>query len=94
MLKDKDVNAVIEPLKSVIDHWFIAGLDGSRGMSGELLAEKVKAIVGDNNTSMHHSVEQAYQQAMKGSELDDRVLIFGSFHTVEAVMRLIPEVFN
>lgn len=94
MLKDKDVSSVIEPLKNVIDHWYVAGLDGSRGMNGEDLAANVQAIVGKKNVSKYTSVEQAYEQVMAQTESDDRVLIFGSFHTVEAVMRLNPEVFN
>lgn len=94
MLKDKDVNAVIEPLKSTIDQWYIAGLDGSRGLSGDDLTNKIKTIVGEDKTSSHTLVEQAYQHAMHESKPNDRVLIFGSFHTVEAVMRLIPEYFS
>jgi len=94
MLKDKDVNAVIEPLKDVIDKWYLAGINGNRGMTATDLAEKVNTIVAKNKTTQHSSIEQAYQQAMSGSDINDRVLIFGSFHTVEAVMRLIPEVFN
>jgi dihydrofolate synthase / folylpolyglutamate synthase len=94
MLKDKDVSAVIEPLKSTIDQWYIAGLDGGRGLSGDDLTNKIKAIVGEDKTSSHALVEDAYQQAMLESKPEDRVLIFGSFHTVEAVMRLLPEHFN
>lgn len=94
MLKDKDVRAVIEPLKSTIDQWYIAGLDGSRGLSSDDLTNKIKVIVGKDKTSSHTLVEDAYQQAMLESKPEDRVLIFGSFHTVEAVMRLLPEHFN
>jgi len=94
MLKDKDVKAVIEPLKSTIDQWYIAGLDGSRGLSGDDLSNKIKMIVGEGKTFSHTLVEQAYQHAMLESKPNDRVLIFGSFHTVEAVMRLIPEYFS
>ncbi|OUR72206.1 bifunctional folylpolyglutamate synthase/dihydrofolate synthase [Methylophaga sp. 41_12_T18] len=91
MLKDKDIDAVIAPLKSVINKWYIAGLDGSRGMTAAALTEKVATIVGSQKTINCLTVKQAYQQAMVDSEQDDRVLIFGSFHTVEAAMRLIPE---
>jgi dihydrofolate synthase / folylpolyglutamate synthase len=94
MLKDKDVSAVIEPLKTTIDQWYIAGLDGSRGLSSDDLTNKIKAIVGEDKTFSHALVEEAYQHAMLESKPDDRVLIFGSFHTVEAVMRLIPEYFS
>lgn len=94
MLKDKDVDAVIEPLKGLVDTWYLAGLGGSRGMNARELTEKVKVIVGASKIISYDSVEEAYQQAMETSEQDDRVLVFGSFHTVEAVMRLIPEVFN
>ena len=90
MLKDKDVDAVIEALKEVINHWFVAGLEGTdRGMNDEIIAEKVQAIVGKDNVFAQASVEDAYNQAMAHAKPDDRVLIFGSFHTVEAIMRLV-----
>ncbi len=89
MLKHKDIDAVIEPLKGVIDCWFVANLNGNRGMNNRIIAEKIRAIVEGNDIFTYESVGRAYKEAMVQAKDDDRVLIFGSFHTVEEVMKLI-----
>lgn len=91
MLKDKDCKAVATALGDVIDHWYVAGLDGQRGMSGEALAQNLSASLPSENLKAHTTVAEAYQAAMSQSAAGDRILIFGSFHTVEAAMLLIPE---
>lgn len=88
MLKDKDVSALSSTLKESIDAWYVAGLQGSRGMTGKDLATQVSESVGDDKVFSHRTVVDAYQQAMESTQKGDRVLVFGSFHTVESVMRL------
>jgi len=91
MLKDKDTNAVASTLNEVIDFWYLAGLDGSRGLSAEDLGERLAPIVGDKKVGCYQHVSDAYHAAMATAAAGDRILIFGSFHTVEAAMRLMPE---
>tara|TARA_R110001583_G_scaffold41891_1_gene133158 strand:- start:57126 stop:58394 length:1269 start_codon:yes stop_codon:yes gene_type:complete len=86
MLKDKDVAAVASILKPVIDLWYVAGLEGSRGMTSETLAAQLSNIIDKDNIKSFSTVTEAYDQAMIGAEKGDRVLVFGSFHTVEAVL--------
>lgn len=45
MLNDKDVAGVIGKLATRVDHWYCAGLEGPRGLSGEELAEMVRKAV-------------------------------------------------
>lgn len=45
MLNDKDVAGVISKLATRVDHWYCAGLEGARGMSGEALAAMVRDVV-------------------------------------------------
>ncbi|MDH5591986.1 MAG: bifunctional folylpolyglutamate synthase/dihydrofolate synthase, partial [Gammaproteobacteria bacterium] len=87
MLKDKDISAVVSTLKDVIDFWYVAGIDGNRGMSGEQLAIEMTKLI--TNDRIHHfnTVVDAYQQAKRDALFGDRILVFGSFHTVEAVLR-------
>lgn len=91
MLKDKDSHAVASALQDVIDFWFLAGLDGDRGMSSETLADNLSPIVGQTSLACYDEVKEAYEAAMAAASAGDRVLIFGSFHTVEAAMRILPE---
>jgi len=91
MLKDKDCKAVATALHDVIDHWFVAGLDGERGMSGEELAQNLSVLLSAENLDAYDTVAAAYKAAMAAAVTGDRLLIFGSFHTVEAAMLLMPE---
>jgi dihydrofolate synthase/folylpolyglutamate synthase len=91
MLKDKDCDAVAEILNPVIDFWYLAGLEGDRGLSSENISEVLGPIVGDKKLGCYAQVIDAYNAAMNNAVIGDRVLIFGSFHTVEAVMRALPE---
>ena len=91
MLKDKDCQSVIQILQKDITHWFFAGLDGDRGMDAESLAAKAISSSELDNYNCYATVNDAYQHALQKAETDDRILIFGSFHTVEAIMRILPE---
>jgi len=91
MLKDKDVSAVIDVLKSSIDVWYLAGLDGSRGMTVAEMKTKVDHFIAPNQIVSHSDVIDAYHAAMNNANSGDRVLIFGSFHTVEAVVKSMNE---
>ncbi len=91
MLKDKDCQAVAKALNVAVDGWFLAGLDGDRGMSGAELGSQIASVTGADKTHCFETVKQAYEAAMNETVAGDRVLIFGSFHTVEAAMLFLPE---
>jgi len=94
MLQDKDVSAVATALADAIDIWWIAGLDCQRGMSADELADKLKMVISEDKVEQEKDVEQAYRQALSYAKQGDRLLIFGSFHTVEAVMTAAPNLLN
>jgi dihydrofolate synthase/folylpolyglutamate synthase len=89
MLKDKDIDAVVTALKDDITHWFCAGLDTPRGMDCETIFAKLSEELSSDIITMSSSTVEAYQRAMDYAEPGDRVLIFGSFHTVEEVLLFI-----
>lgn len=93
MLADKDVESVVTPLAEHVDFWFLSGLDGSRGMSANELATSVKKCISEQKIQLVDDVESAYQLADSHLSEQDRMIVFGSFHTVEAVMRSKPELF-
>ena len=86
MLKDKDVPGVIAALQSVLTHWFISGLGGARGASAGELAQ---ALAAANVTAVTPcpDVAAAYAQACDMATENDRIVVFGSFYTVAAVMQ-------
>ncbi|MCL4133709.1 UNVERIFIED_CONTAM: hypothetical protein GTU68_026827 [Idotea baltica] len=87
MLKDKKAYDVAKILSPRVDAWYLGGLSLGRGLSGEALAAQVEqGIVDDKPIVAYDSVLEAYNMAMKEAKPGDRILVFGSFHTVAAVM--------
>jgi len=87
MLKDKDIAGVIAALRPRVAHWFIAGLEGPRGAGIEQLAGALAAS-GATAVTQCGDVAAAYTQACDIAAENDRIVVFGSFHTVAAVMEL------
>jgi len=87
MLKDKDITGVVAAVKSRVSYWFIAGLEGPRGAGVEAL-QQVLAGAGVGAVTACDSVAAAYAQACDIATENDRIAVFGSFHTVAAVMQL------
>ena len=86
MLSDKDVEGVAERLRGRVDHWLLAGLDGPRGMPAETLAQRIRQVVGDTDLRLFDSPAEAFSAAREGASEDDRIVVFGSFLTVAAVL--------
>jgi len=88
MLKDKDIPAIIGPLASVVDDWFLASLPSERGLSAASLAEKMSVHVPRNKVSGYNDVASARAAAMGAAQLGDRVVAFGSFLVAGTCIRL------
>jgi dihydrofolate synthase/folylpolyglutamate synthase len=86
MLADKDVAGVLAPLSAVIDDWRVASLDSPRGARAQQLAMQLSAI-GVTALHVHDDVAAACRAAQRSAGAGDRVLVFGSFHTVEQALR-------
>jgi dihydrofolate synthase/folylpolyglutamate synthase len=81
ILADKDASGIAEILDVAIDEWWCASLDGARGRSGEELAKAVRGKVA-TNVRAADSVAAACAAALKAATSQDRIVVFGSFHTV------------
>jgi dihydrofolate synthase/folylpolyglutamate synthase len=89
-LSDKDVAGVVAAFEDRIRHWHLAGLEqaGPRGQSVETLAARLAGTAAADG-ERHADVGQALQAAIAASRPGERVLVFGSFHTVaEALVSL------
>ena len=86
MLSDKDVKAVVDIVRDEFDAWFVGGLDMPRGQSGTELARTL-AEAGVRNVESAETVDEAWQAALSRAGENDRIVVFGSFHTVAAVMQ-------
>jgi dihydrofolate synthase/folylpolyglutamate synthase len=80
MLADKDVEAVLGLLGPAIDDWVAAGTEGPRSLDAASLVARA-ASVGVTMLS-GGPVAEAMQTAAARARDGDRVVVFGSFHTV------------
>lgn len=87
MLSDKDVEGCIAALRGKISRWFLASLEGARGLSAEALAARLQGAAPDASYACHTNPEAAFAAAREVARESDRILVFGSFYTVSAVLR-------
>ncbi len=91
MLGDKDIAGALAALSGKIDVWMLAGLDslaGSRGAPAQALADVVCGSKLGGRVECFGSPQEAFTSAAKLAGENDRILVFGSFYTVAAVMRV------
>jgi len=81
MLGDKDIAGSLREIKMLIDEWVVAPLGVPRAASREQLVQAFQAE-GISAVTYFDSVKQAAEVARKVSQENDRLLVFGSFHTV------------
>ena len=85
VLGDKDAAAMLRALAPEIDLWYFASLPGSRGRDARELAGKLPCeAVG----LAFDSVEAAFEAALGHRSEGEEIVVFGSFVTVERVLRL------
>ena len=88
MLADKDIAAVAATVKAHVHHWYVAGLAGPRGTTPEHMAG-VLSSVGVNVITKSKTVLDACKAARAQASADDKILIFGSFHTIAEAMQAV-----
>ncbi len=87
MLKDKDIAGVVNAVKDRITHWLVATAAGPRGAAAQqLVAELARAGIAAP-VAQFDDVAAAWRAACIIAAENDKILVFGSFLTVAAVMR-------
>ncbi len=87
ILSDKDMPETLRPLLPLVDIWYVATLDLPRGSTAEKMANCLEKLgVPAYDTRLTESVMGAYKQALKEADALDRIVVFGSFHTVSPVL--------
>ena len=92
IMQDKDIDGVIAPLAEVVDHWCVADLPSPRSTDGASLVARLEALPagdakpGERSVTRFADPAQAFANAMSRAGENDRIVVFGSFHTVAGVM--------
>ena len=82
-MRDKDLPGVLAPFVGSVDQWFVTQASADRGATGAELRD-VLAAVGARGVTVSADVAAACASARSAARLGDRVVVFGSFHTVGA----------
>jgi dihydrofolate synthase/folylpolyglutamate synthase len=80
ILGDKDIRGITASLAADVDVWILASLEGPRAVSTQQLAEALPA--GASVLAHATDVAAACRVARAAARPGERVLVFGSFHTV------------
>lgn len=91
MLKNKPTLDTTAQLLPLVDEWFVGGLDHlERGMSSPALLAQLKTQ-GVQSCYNFATIGDALEQAIKACKEPehDRIVVFGSFHTVAAAHELL-----
>ena len=87
MLGDKDLDGVIAAMKPRVDRWHVAPLPGPRGADAAALCNALaRDGVESGNVRVFDDVLSAYRAARDGADEADRIIVFGSFLTVAAIL--------
>ena len=89
-LKDKDIAAMIKQMQPYINHWYVGELSEpkDRVFNRADLQAIFSAQLNDAEFSLFDSVTTAFTDAKQNQVVGTRILVFGSFHTLEAIMKL------
>lgn len=92
-LADKDIAGIVSPLRGHIAHWYLAGLDADspRGLNAATLHARCAVPLGADRCSSASDVAAALAQARTQARPGERLLVFGSFFTVAAALRVLAE---
>ncbi len=90
MLADKAIAESLNVLKPLIDQWWLADLTQTpRGADAVTLQDYLAQS--HTQSQQFNSVELALDQALQQANVEDSILVFGSFHTVAAAKPLLEE---
>jgi dihydrofolate synthase/folylpolyglutamate synthase len=89
-LADKDVQGIVDALHAAVSRWLLAGLGsvGARGQSVDELAARLAGTAAGEG-SRHVNVRAALTAAQQEAGAGDRILVFGSFHTVAEALAVL-----
>lgn len=91
MLSDKDIASVVDILHEAIDEWHVAPIQHPRAASIDYLQSCISQNVPPDNIYVYADLPAALQAGYKKAAKNDKIIVFGSFFTVAAILELTPD---
>ena len=88
-MRDKDLAGMLQRIAPLIDSWHLCELALPRAARAAELAEVVAGLPGAQRAQrhLHAGPAEALRAAWAAADPADRIVVFGSFHTVGGVLR-------
>ncbi len=88
-MADKDLEAMFRKIGLLVDRWYFTDLPIARAETAQGLAARWQAQQPASRVpvSIHASPMEAFAAAVAAANPTDRIVVFGSFHTVGGVLR-------
>lgn len=83
MLGDKDILSTLDEIKNNIDEWYVASINHKRGASLLLLQKTFQQA--EIQANYFQGLAEAYAAVLQKAKSGDRIVIFGSFHTIAEI---------
>jgi dihydrofolate synthase/folylpolyglutamate synthase len=90
-MADKDILSIIEAVAEYFDAWFLGDQPGNARAAGATDIAALLDDTGQNMVSISKNLRQAFRRAQSIADEGDRVVVFGSFYTVAAVLPLLDK---
>ena len=84
---NRDIAAFIQPLKTDIDQWYVAGMLNGLGHSAKDLAGAIRSVMPGAHVYEGSSIAEALDHACHSARQQDSILVLGSFYTVSEARR-------
>lgn len=88
VLSDKDLPAMLPPLQGLVAAWHVAPVASTRSRPAADIVAELHRLDPELPVSAHPSVAAAFEAARGVAGPADRIVVFGSFHTVAEVLAL------
>ncbi len=86
MLSDKDHAGVFAPLAAEVDAWYLGDLPVPRNAGVQRLRQALARVIPGGEAYLFPTMAAAYRHAMADASQGDRIVVFGSFHTVAEIL--------
>ena len=87
VLQDKAIAEMLQNIAKHVSTWYLGSLVSERGAKAQQIANKLQDIDANAHFNCYDTVNEAYDKAISTAKSDERVVVFGSFHTVAEVLK-------
>ena len=86
ILESKDIQQVLLPFIDIVDEWFVSEINDSGAQNIGVIISSLKKYNKKVTINKFDTINMAYKNAYKKCDLNDNIIIYGSFFTVSESM--------